>query len=246
METADRPILVPSLSEHINKATLDRQAAAVLRRKVLSGEFPPGYRLIETGLAEQLQLSRGTIRAALSELVHEGLVEQIAYTRWAVHSLSATDAWELYTLRSALEGLGARLAAERLSEEMGEKLRAAFENIKAAAVLNDRGQLAESDAQLHKLIIEMCGHKRLHRQYTLIEQQTRRYIACSNALTIDADGVVSQHAPIVSAILSRLPDLAEREARRHNLEEGSLLVKQLAQADTLPANQKSSRAAAKE
>lgn len=206
-----------------------------MRARILSGEFLPGHRLVETWLADQLGLSRGTVRAALSQLVHEGLVEQVAYTRWAVPELSAKDAWELYTLRSALEGLAARLVAQSLTPDASARLRAAFEEIKAAAANGDRAALSECDAALHKLIIELSNHQRLQRQYTVIEQQTRRYIAVSNTLTVDADGIVAQHEPVVEALLAGDPDRAEREAKRHNFEEGALLVEQLRRNEALPA-----------
>jgi DNA-binding GntR family transcriptional regulator len=224
-----------SLALQIEKSPLDRQAAAVIREHILSGEFPPGHRLVETWLAEQLGLSRGTVRAALSQLVHEGLVDQVAYTRWAVPALSARDAWELYTLRSALEGLAARLVAEKMSSDAAARLRESFEAIQKAAMRGDRASLTDCDAALHKLIIDLSDHQRLQRQYTVIEQQTRRYIACSNALTVDAQGIVAQHEPIVTALLAGRPDAAEREARRHNFEEGALLVEQLRRAEATVA-----------
>jgi DNA-binding GntR family transcriptional regulator len=219
------------LSMQIKKQPLERQAADVLRDRILSGDFPPGYRLVETQLAEQIGLSRGTIRGALSELVHEGLVEQVAYTRWEVPGLSNDDAWELYTLRSALEGLGARLAAERIDSGSAERVRRAFTTLAAAAAKNDRGRVTEEDFALHKLIIELSGHRRLHRQYTVIEQQIRRYIACSNALTPDPKSIVQQHEPLVSAILTGRASAAEREAREHNVLEGKLLVDELREKD---------------
>lgn len=215
-----------SLSALIRKQPLERQAASVIRERILSSEFPPGYRLVETTLAEQLELSRGTVRAALSELVHEGLVEQVAYTRWAVPEISGTDAWELYTLRSALEGLGARLVAENMSPEISRQIEQAFGAIKDAAQRNDRARLTDTDAALHTLIIRLSGNKRLERQYTVIEQQIRRYIASSNALVVEAAGIVAQHEPIVAAILAGRAAAAEREAKRHNLEEGARLVEQ--------------------
>jgi len=219
------------MATEIKKAPLERQAAAVLRARVLSGEFPPGYRLVESWLADQFQLSRGTIRGALSELSHEGLVEQVAYTRWAVPKLSAKDAWELYTLRSALEGLAARLVAERIAPESEEKLSVAMESIREAAAENNRAALAERDAELHSLIINLSAHQRLQRQYTLIEQQTRRYIACSNALSVEPASIVSQHEPIVAALISGDPNTAEREARHHNFEEGNILVLRLREGE---------------
>jgi DNA-binding GntR family transcriptional regulator len=216
-----------SLASQIKKSPLERQAAAAIRERVLSGGFPPGYRLVETSLAEQMGLSRGTVRAALNHLVHEGLVEQIAYTRWAVPDLSDHDAWELYTLRSALEGLAARLVAEHMTPAAAERLRAALAAIKEAAAKNDRAALTDRDAALHKLIIELTGHRRLMQQYTLIEQQTRRYIACSNALVVESDTIVAQHEPIVEALIAGRAAAAEREAKQHNVKEGALLVEQL-------------------
>ncbi|NPC58247.1 GntR family transcriptional regulator [Caenimonas soli] len=215
------------LAQQIKKAPLERQAAAALRAKVLSGEFPPGYRLVETWLADQFQLSRGTVRAALSLLVHEGLVEQVAYTRWAVPNLSAKDAWELYTLRSSLEGLAARLVTERMTPAKAAELSGALQRIQDAAERDDRGAVDKRDAELHSLIVKLADHRRLQQQYTIIEQQTRRYIACSNALTVDCAAILKQHEPIVQALISGDPDAAEREAQRHNLEEGKLLVANL-------------------
>lgn len=226
---------IGSLALQIKKSPLERQAAAVLRERILSGEFLPGHRLVESWLAGQLGLSRGTVRAALSELVHEGLVEQVAYTRWAVPTLSSRDAWELYTLRSALEGLAARLVAQSMTPTARERIGAAFQAIKDAAANGQRAALSDCDAALHKLIIELSGHQRLKRQYTVIEQQTRRYIAISNTLTVDADGIVAQHEPIVRALLAGNGDLAETEAKRHNFEEGALLVAQLRRQEELPA-----------
>lgn len=226
---------IGSLALQIKKSPLERQAAAVLRERILSGKFLPGHRLVESWLAGQLGLSRGTVRAALSELVHEGLVEQVAYTRWAVPTLSSRDAWELYTLRSALEGLAARLVAQSMTPTGREKIEAAFHEIKDAAANGQRAALSDCDAALHKLIIELSGHQRLQRQYTVIEQQTRRYIAISNTLTVDADGIVAQHEPIVRALLAGDGDLADAEAKRHNFEEGALLVAQLRREEELPA-----------
>ncbi len=47
------------------KRRLDGQAADVLREQILSGRFAPGLRLVEAALADQLGVSRGTVRAAL-------------------------------------------------------------------------------------------------------------------------------------------------------------------------------------
>ena len=103
------------------KRLLDRQAADRIRAHILDGILSAGARLLETQLAEELEVSRGTVRAALALLASEGLVTQVAFTRWQVSETTPRDAWEIYTLRAALEGLAARLAAANASPEDAER-----------------------------------------------------------------------------------------------------------------------------
>jgi DNA-binding GntR family transcriptional regulator len=203
----------------LSKRRLDRQAADVLREQILSGRFAPGLRLVEAALAEQLGVSRGTVRAALSELAHEGLVSQVAYTKWMVPELSAQDAWELYTLRGSLEGLAARLAAERRTPATMAVLSEAYERLAGAVGSARRSAVATADLALHKTIVGITGHQRLIAQYKLIEQQVRHYIATSNAQIYDLHQIIDEHQPIVKAIVAGDAGRAERLAHDHNAPE---------------------------
>ncbi len=208
----------------IEKRPLDKQAADLLRQRIVTGAFAPGLRLVESRLSEQMSLSRGTIRSALGDLAHEGLVTQTAYTKWVVTELSAVDAWELFTLRSALEGLAARLAAERIGSTEGELLWKAFEELESASRSGDWGRLTDADFVLHKTIVEIARHGRLAQQYRLLGQQIRVLIGSSNALVPTTREVVAQHRPLVEAIAAGQATRAEKLARAHNLEEGKVLV----------------------
>src|SRR5437667_10556847 len=64
-------------SGQLDRRSLDHRVADILRQQILSGALPPGHRLVETALAESLTISRGTLRAALRALTHEGLVAQV-------------------------------------------------------------------------------------------------------------------------------------------------------------------------
>jgi len=209
----------------VARRPLDRRAADMLREQILGGGFAPGHRLVEAFLAEQLSVSRGTVRAALSELAHEGLVQQVAYTKWLVPELSAHDVWELYTLRSSLEGLAAGLAAAK--RQKTTVLEEAFARLEAAVAGQRRGAAAAADSALHKTIVALSGHRRLVEHYRIIEQQVQRYIASSNALLSDAGDLVTQHAPLVRAVLAGKVLLAERLARAHNVSEGRIFAAHL-------------------
>jgi DNA-binding GntR family transcriptional regulator len=209
------------------RRSLDRQAADILREHILSGRFAPGDRLVETQLAEQVQVSRGTVRSALSELAHQGLVQQVAYTKWMVPELSAKDAWEIYTLRGVLEGFGARLAAESPNPDKSKILDKALRPLVASVKLGDRAKAAEADFKLHRSIIALADHSKLVGQYELIEQQVRRYMSLSNDVLTIPEDIISEHEALVSAILDGDAETAERLARSHNVEESDTLRRHL-------------------
>jgi DNA-binding GntR family transcriptional regulator len=206
--------------------SLDVQAADVLRDQILSGVLAPGTRLLEIDLAAQLNLSRGTLRAALQQLIYEGLVIQFPYRGCIVAGLSAQDAWELYTLRTALEGLAARLAAIAMTDDKSQRLRAALQQLIVATETNDWKIITDADFALHKTIIQLAEHRRLQQQYQIVEQQIRLYIASCNALESSTEKLIEQHQDLVEAICSGNAAIAEQIAQEHN-SEGQLLIEQL-------------------
>ena len=211
----------------VERRSLEAQAADRLRGEIVAGRIPPGSRLTEQKLAAAIGLSRGTIRAALAQLVRDGLVTQVPYTGWAVRALDAADAWELYTLRSALEGLGARLAASRADPVALRRVELAFRDLEAGRRNSDPAAMAECDFRLHAAIISAAAHGRLAGQYRIVEHQVRMYIISSDALVGDPDELLEQHRPLVDAVLGGRPERAEREAVRHNTCEGEKLVAHL-------------------
>ncbi len=216
----------------ITPRSLDMQAADLLREQILSGSFAPGTRLLEVDLSAQFGLSRGTIRSALQQLTHEGLAVQYPYRGCAVCSLSAQDAWELYTLRQALETLAARLACDQITPERSQRLQAALSQLANAASQQNWREVAEADFALHQVIVQAAGHRRLQAQYKVVEQQIRLYIISCNALYSDLDQIVAEHQHLVNAIISGDATLAEQVAKSHNTD-GEMLVEQLRQAEVV-------------
>jgi DNA-binding GntR family transcriptional regulator len=215
----------------LDRRSLDHRVADILRGQILSGALPPGHRLVETALAESLAISRGTLRAALRALTHEGLVAQVAYTKWMVPELSPADAWELYTLRGSLEGLAARLVTERQRPDAIASVKDAFDRLESAVAAESHAEVAEADAGLHKSIVMAAGHARLHEQYRLLEQQIRRYILLTNAAIIDLHQMVPAHQPLVEAIMIGDVESAARLAQEHNAPEVDLAAEQLATSE---------------
>ncbi|WGT64920.1 GntR family transcriptional regulator [Variovorax paradoxus] len=84
-----------------------------LREMILAGELPGGARIAEVAISEQLGVSRTPVRSALMRLEQEGLLEALPNGGYAVRTFSERDVADAIELRGTLEGLVARLAAER-------------------------------------------------------------------------------------------------------------------------------------
>jgi DNA-binding GntR family transcriptional regulator len=220
------PVLA-ALSVPVEKRSLNSAAADKLREAIVTGAIAPGVRLTEVALASRMALSRGTIRAALHRLVTEGLVVQRPYAGWEVSSLTARDAWELYTLRGALEALAARLAAKNMDATKRHTLLEAFERLKVAAGSDDPKAITDADLGVHKTIVSLSGHRRLAEQYALVEHQVRMYIASTNARLPRRDLVVQEHEGFVQAVARGDADEAERLACEHSEFAGNDLVAHL-------------------
>ncbi|RWM07537.1 MAG: GntR family transcriptional regulator [Mesorhizobium sp.] len=220
----------------VRKLSAEVQAADALRDGILSGEIPPGARLTEIRMAEQLGVSRATIRTAFHQLTQEGLIDQIPYTGWSVMSLSAHDAWELYTLRSSFEALGSKLVAMRIKAAgphgaESARLNSVLAALKAACDSGDRKAIAAADFSLHRAIIDLAGHRRLAEQYGEVEQQIRIYIASSDSLVAEPEAILKQHIPIIEALKAGDVELSVRTAIEHNEQEGAKLEAHLRQAE---------------
>src|SRR3954469_19271858 len=84
-----------------------------LREMILAGELPSGERIAELAVVERLGVSRTPIRAALARLEQEGLLQALPNGGFAVRTFSERDVADAIELRGTVEGLAARLAAER-------------------------------------------------------------------------------------------------------------------------------------
>lgn len=145
-----------------------------LREMILAGELPGAARITELAIVEKLGISRTPIRAALMRLEQEGLLEALANGGYAVRTFSERDVGEAIELRGTLEGLLARMAAERgVSAGVLDSAHACLEQIDA--VLG--GPSLDDDAFLlyvtlnhdfHKLLGDMAGSAVIARELSRV------------------------------------------------------------------------------
>jgi len=194
----------------IARRSLADMASDRLREAILSAELPPGERLVEADLAEDMGVSRGTLRAALSELKRDGLVECQPYSSWAVSKLDSQTLWEIYTLRASLESGAARLLASRITAEDRTAIKKSADALgKAEQTGSNR---LKADLAFHNLIVALCGNKMLHESYMKLADKLRWVYAASEAKEPKRIDLVDWHEPLVSALCSGQADQAAQTA----------------------------------
>jgi DNA-binding GntR family transcriptional regulator len=133
-------------------------AYAKVRAAIVESRYPPGHRLVEQRIAEELGLSRTPVREALRMLEAEGLVVSERNRGAMVRPLSQTEVEDLYGLRIRLEAYAVELATERATEEeLGELADAAD----AFGRATDVAELHEANRRFHDGILRAARHHRL-------------------------------------------------------------------------------------
>jgi DNA-binding GntR family transcriptional regulator len=184
-----------------------------LRDGIVSGEYLPGSRLVESELTRTYGVSRSTVREALRRLHADDLVEFVAHCGVRVRHLTLDDVVDLYAVREPIEALAARLAAEA-PDPAG-----ALSTIHAEAALavesGDRFRFTQLNARLHRTISEMSGNRPLGVVLARLNTQIIGYQFVSVANAIDLGRAHREHETVLAAILSRDPDGADAAMRRH-------------------------------
>ena len=152
----------------------------LIRAAIIDGRLQPGQPLREVDLANQLGTSRTPIREALLMLEQEGLVEAVRNRGAVVRSYTPEELEDLYTLRAALEGYGARQAATRITDKELAALEESNTRYAALLLADERlPELAEENFAFHSTILEAAGSKRLTaivRQVTALPLIYRSYL----------------------------------------------------------------------
>ena len=184
-----------------------------IRAAIVAGRYPPGERLLEDQLAQELDVSRNPVREALQALATDGFVVIEPRRGARVANVSPERATELFQVREVLEGLAARLAAERRTPNQLAELQAIVaegaalvdeERLDELPELNNRFHVALHAAADNEILAEVLG-----RLSPVITWVYARRIAQRSTHSW------SEHAAIVDAIADGDGDLAYGRASVH-------------------------------
>ena len=204
--------------EEYQDHSLGGRVFQTIREDILNGKYKENEELRENTLGKELGVSRTPVREALRQLELEGLVSIIPNRGAYVTGISHKDIWDIYKIRSLLEGLCARWAAEHIKEaqleELEETIFLSEYQMKKESGFNLE-QVASLDTRFHAILYEASDSRILSHVLTDFHNYVQAARKSSIVSEDRARNSIREHRQILRAIRDRDPDMAEQLANEH-------------------------------
>jgi len=185
-----------------------------LETDILSGKYQKGESLTESKLSAELGVSRTPIREALRRLEQEHLIEE-APKGVVVVGISEKDLEDIFSIRAALEGKAAALAAINHTEEQLSIVREALEFQEFYLGKHDPDRIKSMDSRFHETIYKMSGSTVFYDVLMPLHKKILKYRKASVCDNSRAEASVAEHRAIYEAIASRNAELASQLITKH-------------------------------
>jgi len=186
-----------------------------LKQAIVDGRIKAGERLREIDLAAQFGVSRTPVREALKKLEAEGLVADTPGRGLAATEPTPHEIMDAYLVREVLEGLAARLAAERATETDRIRLEVILRHIRTAIEAGaDQRAIALSN-EFDQALFRATSSRRLSDMIAAARASQGRLLRLSLQYPGRLAQTAEERAEILEAIQQRDPEAAERATREH-------------------------------
>lgn len=191
---------------------------------IISQNLKPGQLVHEDELASRYGISRTPIREILRMLEYEDLVTIVPKVGTFISELTAKDIEEILEIRISLEPAAARAAALKATDQQLREFREIDGQLTIAIEKQDSVISFEADRRLHDLILIAAGNERARRIISSMMGQIYRIRFISRHKPGRIETTVAEHKRIVSAIVNKLPDEAEKAMHSHLANTWNLLL----------------------
>lgn len=187
-----------------------------LKHKILTGEIVSQTRLMEIDLSEKMNVSRTPIREAIKRLADDGLVKVEPRRGAYVANISIKDMLDVFEVREDMEGFVAKLAAQRITDDERQKLRAiAREYEQAIEKADDKEVIIDLDEKFHNFIVMCSGNETLSELVKYVQELSLRFRYLYYDDFSLYESTAEQHNRIMEAINAGRDEEARSEADAH-------------------------------
>jgi len=212
-----------------DRGSLSRVVSEQIRGRILDGTLKPGERLVEDRLSAELGVSRVPVREALRSLSAEGLVTLLPRRGATVVEVTPESVAELVEVRALLEGLNAKLAAQRHDPEIIEQLKDTLARGNEAAKTGTAEELAHLNAEFHERLAVASRNTVLSEVMRGLRERTSIAFAINGRARAREDW--DEHAGVLAAVIAGDAELAALLANRHVQNAAAAFARQHAEND---------------
>ena len=202
-------------SKSAARIPLADEVAEMLRERIYTHRYPTGSWLRQELLSAELGVSRTPLREALRILEQEGLVQVVAGRGARVVTGDVNTLLDAYELRAVVDGLAARLAAERSTTGRARPLRRAIEIQRTAVDPWSPRDYTQANVDFHEEIIHLSGNEFVLNQLTILRMTAQVFTPVALIRPENALRAITEHSAITDAIEAGDGPEAERLARGH-------------------------------
>lgn len=174
-----------------------------IREDILRGRYKQNEALIELKISEELGVSRTPVREAIKQLELEGLVTSIPNKGAIVTGIKSKDIEDIYAIRSLIEGLSAKWAAQNVTEEQIAELEEIVFLSEFHLSKNHLDQLYELDNRFHEKLYDISNSKILRHVLSDFHHYVQRVRKASLSSYERAEKSINEHKNILEAIKAR-------------------------------------------
>lgn len=201
--------------KEIQSVSKQEMAYDAIKEAIIREELKPNQMLSTRTICARFGISRTPVMEAFKRLSYEGFVETIPDKGVIVTSLCLEDHLEFYQLREGVEGVAARLCAERQPADIIEKMELYLTEIEEAYEKDQYGFAINKDNEFHVLLVNGSGNQKIIANMRPVLEQSKRgtFLAATAPQRIHRSN--EQHRVILEAIRTQDPKSAEEAARFH-------------------------------
>lgn len=218
--------LGPSLVDQVHKAIL---------AEIAGGRLPPGARIIQEQLAQELGVSRQPVQQALTLLRKEGVLSDAPGRGLQVAPLDLDHVRHMYEVRAVIEGLAFRSAAKINAAEVARRAPALIRAGRKAVAARSFADMIAADMALHHFIYAQSGNPLVAPSMERHWTQTQRVMGEVLMRDDKPRDIWDQHEKMLDAVAAGDGTQAEALARRHILDAADFMIERL-QAERATAN----------
>lgn len=194
-------------------------------KKVLSGDIPPGSRLVERNLADELGVSRIPVREVLTRLIAQGLLTggRDGQGAW-IREYTSDEIRQLYFFRGVIESAILRLAAQVGKSDDLSTASIYCDQMEAMINQADFSRWSDLDYSFHMCLARVGGNVRLISALEMLLSESHylfyRHAAHQAVLKLSKDAlahkkrVLREHRKLVKLVSQGDADAAEAMVRK--------------------------------